>query len=113
MHCGIPFCAEVCPTKAIYKRMEDGLVTVDPDRCIGCKMCLTACPFGIPQFGRDGKMKKCDFCLDRLEKGQNPACMNVCPTRALHAGSLDEISSLAAKKSALRLKQKTDPSFFM
>jgi Fe-S-cluster-containing dehydrogenase component len=76
-------------------------------------MCLTACPFGIPQFGSDGKMKKCDFCLDRLEKGLNPACIDVCPTRALHGGTLDELSSLAAQKSARRLIRSTDPSFFI
>ena len=113
MHCGSPCCEDVCPTKAIYKRMEDGLVVVDPDRCIGCKMCMTACPFGIPQFGKDGKMRKCNFCLDRLEKGLNPACVNVCPTRALHAGPLDELTALAGKKSAQRLNQKTVPSFFI
>ncbi|OGP70087.1 MAG: hypothetical protein A2169_15310 [Deltaproteobacteria bacterium RBG_13_47_9] len=101
------------PTKAIQKRMEDGLVLVDLERCIGCKMCMTACPFGIPQFGRDGKMRKCDFCSDRLEKGLNPVCMNVCPTRALHAGPLDELSSMTAKKSAQRLNQKTEPSFLL
>ena len=76
-------------------------------------MCLTACPFGIPQFGSDGKMKKCDFCLDRLEKGLNPACIDVCPTRALHAGSLNELALLAARKSAHRLIRSTDPSFFI
>jgi len=113
LHCGTPACRAVCPTKAIYKRREDGLVLVDPNLCIGCKMCLMACPFGIPQYGRDGKMQKCDLCLDRSEKGIGPACMNVCPARALHAGPMDELSSIANRKAAYRLIRTTDPSFFV
>ena len=89
MHCGTPACKEVCPTHAIHKRPEDGLVTVDQSLCIGCKMCLMACPFGIPQFGKNGKMQKCNFCLERLEEGLSPACVNVCPAKALHAGPLE------------------------
>ncbi len=113
VHCGTPACREVCPTKAIHKRTEDGLVIVDQNLCIGCKMCLMACPFGVPQFGKNGKMQKCNFCVERLDKGQNPACMNVCPSRALHAGSLDELASLASDKAARRLTRSTDPSFFL
>jgi anaerobic dimethyl sulfoxide reductase subunit B (iron-sulfur subunit) len=113
VHCGTPACRVVCPTRAIYKRMEDGLVIVNPDLCIGCKMCLLACPFGIPQFGRSGKMQKCDFCLDRLERRENPVCTSVCPARALHHGTLDELSSLAIQKSVRRLIRSTDPSFFI
>ena len=113
MHCGMPACKVVCPTKAISKRTEDGLVIVNPDLCIGCKMCLMACPFGVPQFGKDGKMQKCDLCLDRLETGLTPACMNVCPAKALHAGPMDELSSLANRKAANRLIRTTDPSFFI
>ncbi len=113
LHCGAPACKVVCPTRAIHKRAEDGIVIINPNLCIGCKMCLTACPFGIPQFGKDGKMQKCDFCLDRLKKGFMPACMNVCPARALHAGSLNELALLASRKSAHRLIRSTDPSFFI
>jgi anaerobic dimethyl sulfoxide reductase subunit B (iron-sulfur subunit) len=113
MHCATPACKEVCPTKAIYKRPEDGLVLVDSKLCIGCKMCLMACPFGVPQFGKDGKMQKCNFCVERLERGEQPACMNVCPTRALHAGSLDELSTLATKRAAKQLVRSSDPSFFL
>ncbi|OGP74467.1 MAG: hypothetical protein A2V86_10415 [Deltaproteobacteria bacterium RBG_16_49_23] len=113
LHCAIPACRVVCPTKAIYKRREDGLVLVDPNFCIGCKMCLMVCPFGVPQFGRNGKMQKCNFCLDRLENGLNPACISICPARALHAGSIDELSLLAARKSARQLIRSTDPSFFI
>lgn len=113
LHCRAPACKEVCPTKAIRKRAEDGIVIVNQNLCIGCKMCLMACPFGIPQFGKNGMMQKCDFCLDRLEKALDPACVNVCPSKALHAGSMEELSSLAARKSAIRLIRSTDPSFFL
>lgn len=113
MHCGTPACKEVCPTNAISKRAEDGLVLVNPDLCIGCKMCLMACPFGIPQFGKNGKMQKCNFCLERLEEGLLPACVNVCPARALHAGPLEELSKLATGKTARHLIRSTDPSFFI
>ncbi len=113
MHCAEPACMRICPTTAISKRQEDGLVIVHSDRCIGCKMCLLACPFGIPQFGRDGKMQKCDFCLERSERGLAPACAFTCPARALHAGDLAELSLLAGKKSARRLIRSTDPSFFI
>jgi anaerobic dimethyl sulfoxide reductase subunit B (iron-sulfur subunit) len=113
MHCGTPACREVCPTHAIHKRQEDGLVTVDQNLCIGCKMCLMACPFGIPQFGKNGKMQKCNFCLERLEVGLSPACVNVCPAKALHAGPLEELSILATRKTARHLIRSTDPSFFI
>jgi anaerobic dimethyl sulfoxide reductase subunit B len=113
MHCATPACRDVCPMNAIQKRSEDGLVLVDPNLCIGCKMCFVACPFGIPQFGKKGKMEKCDFCVERLEEGRNPACVDVCPSRALHAGPMDQLSSLASKKTIKRLVRSTDPSFFI
>src|SRR3990172_2766350 len=55
MHCENPACRDVCPTQAIHKRSEDGLVLVDSSRCIGCKVCGVACPYGIPQFGKIGR----------------------------------------------------------
>ncbi len=113
MHCAEPACSSICPAAAISKRPEDGIVLVNSARCIGCKMCLLACPFGIPQFGSDGKMQKCDFCIERLEKSLAPACAQTCPARALHAAGLDELSSLAVKKSAHRLIRSTDPLFFI
>jgi len=66
---------------------------VNPDLHIGCKMFLMACPFAAPQFGKKGKMPKCDLSVDRLETGLTPAWMNVYPGKALHAGSMDELSS--------------------
>jgi anaerobic dimethyl sulfoxide reductase subunit B len=84
MHCARPRCVEACPQEAISKRKEDGIVIVDANKCNGCRSCLEACPIGIPQFGEDGKMQKCDMCLERLENGQQPICVATCPTQALH-----------------------------
>lgn len=61
LHCEKPSCAAACPTGAISKRPEDGIVIVDKAKCNGCKDCFEACPYGIPQFGKDGKMQKCDY----------------------------------------------------
>jgi len=85
MHCRVPACAEACPTQAISKRPEDGIVVVDATLCNGCGECLPACPFGVPQFGADGLMQKCDFCVSL---GRDPVCTQSCPTEALSFGPL-------------------------
>lgn len=90
--CSDPECVKVCPTKAHFKRAEDGLVLIDPKKCIGCGACLAACPYGAPQLDREArKMRKCDTCLDRREKGLNPVCVDACPQRALDFGPIDEL----------------------
>lgn len=90
--CSDPACVKVCPTKAHFKRAEDGLVLIDPKKCIGCGACLAACPYGAPQLDREArKMRKCDTCLDRREKGLNPVCVDACPQRALDFGPIDEL----------------------
>lgn len=90
--CSDPACVKVCPTKAHFKRAEDGLVLIDPKKCIGCGACLAACPYGAPQLNREArKMRKCDTCLDRREKGLNPVCVDACPQRALDFGPIDEL----------------------
>jgi len=110
MHCAKPACMAVCPTGAISKRAEDGIVVVDRAKCIGCRYCFFACPFGAPQYGSDGTMQKCDLCLERLEDGKEPACVATCLGGALHAGTLEELSKLAAEKAATRLAGATQPS---
>ena len=112
-HCGQPACLGVCPTKAISKRPEDGVVLVDATKCIGCRACLAACPFGVPQFGDDGKMQKCNFCLDRLAQGQEPVCVGTCPAGALRAGSLEELSKLVATKRVRQIAVTTQPSMLV
>lgn len=90
--CSDPACVKVCPTKAHHKRKEDGLVVIDTAKCIGCGMCAKACPYGAPQLDKAAKkMRKCDACMNRLAKGQNPMCVDSCPQRALEFGDIEEL----------------------
>jgi anaerobic dimethyl sulfoxide reductase subunit B len=91
MHCENPACVNVCPAQAITKR-ADGVVLINQDQCIGCRYCEWACPYGAPQFDeKKGVMSKCTFCEDLLAQGQNPACVDACPMRALQYGELSEL----------------------
>jgi anaerobic dimethyl sulfoxide reductase subunit B len=101
-HCAKAPCLDACPAKAIVKR-PDGIVLVNQAQCIGCRACLEACPFGIPQFDQAGVMQKCDMCCDRIDNGQSPACSAACPTRALRWGTLEELSHLALTRSIRRM----------
>jgi Fe-S-cluster-containing dehydrogenase component len=82
-HCAQPWCTVACPTGAMQKR-EDGIVFVDPDLCVGCKACIIACPWKVPQWDETaGKAIKCDYCKDRLDAGKLPACVTACCGHAL------------------------------
>jgi anaerobic dimethyl sulfoxide reductase subunit B (iron-sulfur subunit) len=109
-HCGSPACEEVCPTGAISKRIQDGIVVVDDTKCIGCHYCFYACPFGVPQYGSNGTMQKCNLCLPRVTSGQQPSCSAACPGGALNFGTMEDLAALAATKSATRLAGATQPS---
>ena len=110
MHCGKPACIEACPTGAISKRAEDGIVVVDGDKCNGCQDCFSACPYGVPQFGDNSIMQKCDFCA---EIGIEPACAVSCPAEALNFGTLDELLEMAKGKAAKRMSGPTEPSIIV
>jgi anaerobic dimethyl sulfoxide reductase subunit B (iron-sulfur subunit) len=101
MHCEKPICCEVCPTRASAKR-PDGVVLVDQEKCIGCRYCEWACPYGAPQFdAARGKMSKCTFCEDLLAQRQNPACVAACVMRVLEFGELDELRAKYGALSAI------------
>jgi len=109
LHCETPACVTVCPTGASYKRAEDGIVLVDEDKCIGCKLCSWACPYGAREYSEvEGVMKKCTLCVDRIynenlpEAEREPACVQVCPTRARHFGDLGDPESKVSKLVAER-----------
>ncbi|MFH2204973.1 MAG: sulfate reduction electron transfer complex DsrMKJOP subunit DsrO [Elusimicrobiota bacterium] len=110
-HCDSPACTKVCPVQATWKRKSDGVVMMDWHRCIGCRYCIAACPYGARSFNyRDprpfikklrkefptrtkGVVEKCNFCEERLAKGQGPSCVEACKAQALTFGNLDEPDS--------------------
>lgn len=109
LHCETPACVTVCPTGASYKRAEDGIVLVDEDKCIGCKLCSWACPYGAREYSAvEGVMKKCTLCVDRIynehldEAERQPACVQACPSRARHFGDLGDPDSDVSKLVAAR-----------
>jgi len=86
--CEKPVCVEVCPVKATYQR-EDGIVLVDPHRCIGCQYCKAACPYEVRHLDPLRKIiSKCYLCHHRLDAGLPPACVEACPTGARRVGNL-------------------------
>jgi anaerobic dimethyl sulfoxide reductase subunit B len=107
MHCADAPCLAACPAGAISRSPATGAVVVDAARCIGCHSCSIACPFGIPRFGRDGAMQKCDLCSARIEQGLEPACVRVCPNKALDYGNPNTLTLETEKKAAARLAGKS------
>jgi len=140
-HCDNAPCIKVCPVAALTKRI-DGIVFLDWSRCIGCRYCLVACPYGIPAFNWEapvqappisqfqignpavpvrpvGVSEKCTFCFQRVDVGNfTPKCIEVCPAGARFFGDLDdpnsEVSQLLQTKPTMRLREElgTEPSVY-
>jgi Fe-S-cluster-containing dehydrogenase component len=92
-HCENPPCL-TCPAGAISKRVEDGIVVTDLNKCVGCRRCVRVCPYSAPKFNeRISKSQKCDFCLSRLDEGDIPACVENCPVHALGYGDLSALEA--------------------
>ena len=131
-HCDDPACVSVCPTGASMKR-EDGIVLIDVETCIGCKTCMTACPYpgvrtyidGEPQYVLDfavgdaqapahkaNSVEKCTFCAHRVDRGEKPACVAACRYKARTFGDLDDpssdISKLLASREYTQLEAEVD-----
>ncbi|UCC44982.1 MAG: 4Fe-4S dicluster domain-containing protein [Candidatus Zixiibacteriota bacterium] len=125
-HCDNPPCVRVCPTQATWKREQDGIVMMDWHRCIGCRYCVLACPYGSRSFNwRDprpfikeikpdfptrsrGVVEKCTFCEERLARGLQPSCVEACKERALIFGDLEdpdsEVRRLLKERFTIRRK---------
>jgi tetrathionate reductase subunit B len=113
--CDHPPCVQVCPVRATF-RTPEGVVLVDETRCIGCRYCIQACPYGA-RYLRPSTMTadKCTFCYHRISQGLLPACVEVCPTQARIFGDLDSMASpltrlrRMAKIHVLKAHLNTDP----
>ena len=100
MHCEDPACASACPSTAMRKSKE-GPVTYDSSKCIGCRYCMLACPFGVPTAQWDTlapKIRKCTMCSDRVAVGASPACAKACPAGAITWGEREQLLALAQKR---------------
>jgi Fe-S-cluster-containing dehydrogenase component/formate-dependent nitrite reductase membrane component NrfD len=118
-HCGNAPCVTVCPVGAVFMR-RDGIVDFDPGRCIGCKTCMQACPYDAIYVDPESRTAaKCNFCAHRIDNGLEPACVTVCPERAIVVGDLDDPSSEIAgliARHATRVRkpeQGTKPKLFI
>jgi len=139
MHCKEPDCEKVCPTGATSKR-EDGIVVVDNEKCVGCRYCMLACVYASRHFYDEvrtyypehmtpveeigykrhklGTVEKCDFCLERVQAGQEPSCVVSCTGHARYFGNLDdpesEVSRLIKDRGGFVLspEMETEPSVY-
>ena len=99
-HCLDPACVSVCPVGALHETKE-GAVIYDIGKCIGCRYCMIACPYGIPRYDWEQPapyIQKCDMCYERIRQGQQPACTSVCPTKATIFGDRDELLKEAHRR---------------
>ncbi|HIJ38534.1 MAG TPA: hydrogenase 2 operon protein HybA [Rhodospirillaceae bacterium] len=104
MHCVDPSCVSACPVQAMRKNPESGIVSYEPADCIGCRYCVAACPFGVPQFQYDTatpRIIKCQLCRHRQAEGKIPACAEVCPTGATLFGPVTALKEEADRRRAL------------
>ncbi|KTE92423.1 4Fe-4S ferredoxin [Desulfitobacterium hafniense] len=137
-HCDNPPCVKACPVGATYKRDEDGIVIQDYDKCIGCRMCMVACPYNARSFNwskpeyyvehalgdadapihQYNVVEKCTFCVNRIARDEKPACMELCIGRARFWGDLDdpgsEVSLAIKGRNYVKLLEEkgTKPSIF-
>ena len=103
MHCLDAACASACPVSALYKTPE-GPIAYRADRCLGCRYCMASCPFGVPRFewenGLTPQIRKCMFCYQRQQNGEQPACAANCPSGALKFGTRDQLLQQAHSRIA-------------
>src|SRR5438309_5628774 len=105
MHCADPGCLKACPAPGAIVQYQNGIVDVNPEACIGCRMCETGCPFDVPRYSEStSKMAKCTLCVDRVQVGLEPACVKSCPTGCLEFGDKTDLVA-HAKERVEQLKQ--------
>ena len=107
-HCAEPACLPTCPTGAIWKRKDNGIVDIDSTLCIGCRRCEAACPYGAPQFIPElNIVGKCNLCVDEIEAGRKPYCVMACMMRTLDIGPIDKLREGTWETKALGPNEKS------
>ena len=97
-HCKDPQCTKVCPTGASHKR-EDGIVLIDKEKCIGCRYCTMACPYGVRYYNEEeGVVEKCTLCAHRVDVGEEPFCVKICGAKSRIFGDIDDPNSEISQK---------------
>lgn len=109
-HCDEPPCTSCCPTGASHIG-EGGIVLVDQGKCTGCKACVASCPYEARYVHPDGFIDKCTFCIHRVQRGELPACVENCPTRALRFGDLEDPESEVSQLLQRRRHKTLMPTF--
>jgi formate dehydrogenase beta subunit len=100
MHCADPGCLRACPADGAIVQYENGIVDFQQDKCIGCQLCMSGCPFDIPKFNQTTKkVYKCTLCSDRVGQGLEPACIKACPTGCLQFGTKAEMREVAENRA--------------
>ncbi|MDG2951483.1 formate dehydrogenase subunit beta [Exercitatus varius] len=101
MHCAEPGCLKACPAPGAIIQYANGIVDFQSEKCIGCGYCIAGCPFNVPKMNdEDNRVYKCTLCVDRVNVGQEPACVKTCPTGAIHFGSKEEMLHYAETRVA-------------
>lgn len=114
-HCMVPACMEACESEAIAKDADTGIVSIDAELCIGCGLCVEACPYAMPKLDDSTSApvaSKCTFCQERVAEGVDPYCVTSCPAAARFFGDVNdpssEVSKLIAEKNAKVWKEEED-----
>lgn len=101
MHCSEPGCLKACPSPGAIIQYANGIVDFQSDKCIGCGYCIAGCPFNIPRINEeDNRAYKCTLCSDRVNVGQEPACVKTCPTGAIRFGSKEAMLQYGEERVA-------------
>jgi Fe-S-cluster-containing dehydrogenase component len=113
-HCEKAACMEACPNGAIYRRKNDGLVIIHPDKCTGCQACQTACPYDAIYFNEElGIAQKCTGCVHLLDNGSaKPRCVEVCPTETLQFGEEEDLRDLIAGAAVMKPETGLGPKVY-